>query len=71
MSKVEQPKDEVEQPKKKKHLNALGQPNEEPYSDIQSDFASEHDDTAVDEEIVIGTEEGESESPRGWAGMEE
>jgi hypothetical protein len=34
------------------------------------DFASEHDDTAVDEAITAGRDRGEAESPRGWAGLE-
>ncbi|MEV4536079.1 hypothetical protein AB0J82_19875 [Asanoa sp. NPDC049518] len=35
------------------------------------DFAVEHEDTTVDEAIVDGDDRGESESPRGWAGLEE
>ncbi|SDY83419.1 hypothetical protein SAMN05421684_1794 [Asanoa ishikariensis] len=35
------------------------------------DFAVEHEDTAVDKSIIDGRDSGESESPRGWAGLEE
>jgi hypothetical protein len=49
-------------------LEALGDPTED---DADSDFASEHDDTAVDEDITGGRDRGEPESPRGWAGMDQ
>jgi hypothetical protein len=42
----------------------IGDPDGEP------DFANEHDDTAVDEEITSGDEPGEPESPEGWSGLE-
>ena len=35
------------------------------------DFATEHEDTAVDESITDGKDKRESESPHGWAGLEE
>jgi hypothetical protein len=47
--------------------------NREPIGDPdddQADFAGEHDDTAVDEEITSGDDDREPESPRGWAGLE-
>ncbi|MEO3929554.1 hypothetical protein ACQEVC_16325 [Plantactinospora sp. CA-294935] len=35
------------------------------------DFTAEHDKTAVDEEIITGSDtEREPESPRGWSGMQ-
>jgi hypothetical protein len=50
------------------HLEALGDPDDA--DDADSDFASEHDDTAVDEDITDGRDRGEEESPRGWGGMD-
>jgi len=49
------------------HLPAFGE--EEAVPDSDSDFAAEHSDTAVDRD-VIDDEDGEQESPRGWAGMD-
>ena len=45
----------------------IGDPDDE---GGQADFAGEHDDTAVDEDVTSGEEAGEQESPRGWAGLE-
>ena len=42
-----------------------GQPPEE-----DPDFAGEHDDTAVANDIIEGTDSREPESPRGWSGLE-
>jgi len=39
--------------------------------DADDDFAVEHADTAVDKSIIDGRDSRESESPRGWAGLEE
>ncbi|MEH1126879.1 hypothetical protein [Micromonospora sp. CPCC 206061] len=52
-------------------LPPLGQPEDaEPEPDTE-DFAAEHDDTAVDEDITGGRDgDREPESPRGWAGLE-
>ncbi|MDG4767369.1 hypothetical protein O7632_25235 [Solwaraspora sp. WMMD406] len=53
---------------------ALGQTpqGEVPQEAADSDFASEHDDTAVSDDIIEGTDrDREPESPRGWAGLEE
>jgi hypothetical protein len=54
-------------------LPAIGhpgeQPDETPPRDEQQDFAGEHADTAVDEDIVTGAD-GEEESPHGWSGLE-
>ena len=50
-------------------LEALGQPVEEPSPEGEHDFAGEHDSTAVDKD-VLGDDTGESESPRGWSGMD-
>lgn len=47
-------------------LEPLGDP-EPP----ESDFAAEHDDTTVDEQVSAGTDEAESESPEGLGGMDE
>jgi hypothetical protein len=48
----------------------IGDPDDE--GGQQADFAGEHDDTAVDEDITTGDDAGEREpeSPRGWAGLE-
>lgn len=46
----------------------IGDPDDE--GGQQADFAAEHDDTAVDEDVTTGEEAGETESPRGWAGLE-
>ncbi|MEV1286466.1 hypothetical protein [Micromonospora sp. NPDC049679] len=51
-------------------LPALGQPDAEPAPESDDDFAGEHDDTAVDEDILTGVDDREPESPRGWAGLE-
>jgi hypothetical protein len=51
-------------------LPAIGHPSQEPERDEEPDFAEEHEDTAVDEDIVSGENEREEESPKGWAGME-
>ncbi|WP_377570304.1 hypothetical protein [Micromonospora sonneratiae] len=64
---------EYDQPQR---LPALGRPAveaDEPVGDPDGDpdFASEHDKTAVAEDIITGTEpDPEPESPRGWSGME-
>ena len=61
--------------------SALGQPARDadstapdPFDDdftADADFAGEHDDTAVDEEITEHRDRNrEPESPRGWSGME-
>jgi hypothetical protein len=49
-------------------LEALG--DGEPV-DSNSDFASEHSDTTVDESISADRDDKESESPDGWSGMED
>ena len=39
--------------------------------DDQADFAGEHDDTAVDEEVTSGRDgDREPEAPEGWSGLE-
>ena len=48
-------------------LEALGDPDE----DANSDFASEHESTAVDDDITNGRDHGEPESPHGWDGMDQ
>jgi hypothetical protein len=50
---------------------ALGQPAGGADPDGDPDFADEHDDTAVAEDILIGDDtDREPESPRGWSGLE-
>jgi hypothetical protein len=61
-------------------LPAIGHPGQGPEEgapqdeatrqDEQPDFAGEHADTAVDKAVETG-EDGEEESPEGWAGLEE
>jgi len=50
-----------------RHLEALGDPE---VDDSDTDFAGEHDTTAVEEDITEGRGPGEQESPRGWDGMD-
>jgi hypothetical protein len=51
------------------HVEALGQPASAPDADADSDFAEEHEETAVDEDIISGEDDyREPEAPRGWAG---
>ncbi|WP_164842552.1 hypothetical protein [Actinoplanes solisilvae] len=45
-------------------MEPIGDPDE------QEDFASEHDATAVDEDVTAGRYDDEPESPKGWAGLE-
>jgi len=45
----------------------IGDPDDE---GEQTDFAGEHDATAVDEDVTSGDDTGEPESPGGWAGLE-
>ncbi|MBY8873312.1 hypothetical protein K7640_15875 [Micromonospora sp. PLK6-60] len=51
-------------------LPALGQPPEGTDTLPEPDFANEHEETAVADDIITGEdrEEREPESPRGWAG---
>ena len=52
-------------------LRPLGQPTTDPGDPAdEPDIAGEHEDTAVDKRIVAGDDEGEPESPRGWAGAD-
>ena len=51
------------------HLEALGDPDDT--FDADSDFAGEHNDTAVDTDITEGRDSGEEESPQGWDGMDD
>jgi hypothetical protein len=54
-------------------LPAIGHPGERPVEtpprDEQQDFAGEHAETAVNDDIITG-EDGEEESPQGWSGLE-
>ncbi|MCW3815619.1 hypothetical protein ONA91_14255 [Micromonospora sp. DR5-3] len=52
------------------HREALGQPPTAAPPDADPEFAEEHEETAVDEDIITGEDDGrrETESPRGWAG---
>jgi hypothetical protein len=47
----------------------IGDPDDE---GGRADFAAEHDDTAVGEDVSSGRDEGEREpeAPTGWAGLE-
>jgi len=47
---------------------ALGQP--EAAAEPDSDFAGEHDSTAVDDKIMTGDEPREPGRPTGWAGLD-
>jgi hypothetical protein len=49
-------------------LEPLGDPDDT--FDPAGDFAGEHDDTAVDDDVV-GGQAGEEESPRGWDGLDQ
>jgi hypothetical protein len=51
----------------REHLEAFG---DEEVDDAESDFASEHQITTVDPGITAGRDEGETETPRGWDGMD-
>jgi len=51
------------------HLEAFSDPADG--DDADTDFADEHSDTAVDPDITDGRDRGESESPRGWDGMDQ
>jgi hypothetical protein len=69
-----------------RRIPALGQPPLDPDNDPNAgrepddtgqepdgdpDFASEHEETAVDEAIITGADtDREPESPRGWSGMQ-
>ncbi|SCL41627.1 hypothetical protein GA0074692_6415 [Micromonospora pallida] len=57
---------------KPKRPTALGQPTEEVDTTPDPDFATEHDRTAVDRDIITGEDEEdrEPESPTGWSGMQ-
>ena len=50
------------------HLEAFG---DEEIDDADSDFASEHSTTTVDQDITDGRTKGEAESPHGWDGMDQ
>jgi hypothetical protein len=52
------------------HIEALGDPPSAPNPVGDPDFAEEHEETAVDEDIITGEDEGrrEPEASRGWAG---
>ncbi|MFE9691328.1 hypothetical protein [Micromonospora sp. NPDC005806] len=52
------------------HIEALGDPPSAPDPYADADFAEEHEETAVDEDIITGEDEGqrEPEAARGWAG---
>ncbi|MDI5943167.1 hypothetical protein ABUL04_04525 [Micromonospora harpali] len=54
------------------HIEALGQPPEGLDSTPEPDFANEHDQTAVDADVITGEDEDEREpeSPHGWSGMQ-
>ncbi|HEX5542811.1 MAG TPA: hypothetical protein VFX60_14815 [Micromonospora sp.] len=55
-------------------LPAIGHPPQEGEAETppnsNADFAEEHDTTAVSEPILSGENQRETESPRGWSGLE-
>jgi hypothetical protein len=51
-------------------LPALGQPAAGGGPDADPDFAGEHGDTAVDEDITAGRDDREEESPGRWSGLD-
>ncbi|WP_422773528.1 hypothetical protein ACN28C_11805 [Plantactinospora sp. WMMC1484] len=52
-------------------LAPLGQPPDETDPQDDPDFTTEHDKTAVADDIITDTDtEREPESPRGWSGMQ-
>ena len=51
-------------------LPALGQPAEKPVPEGDNDFAGEHDSTTVDDDVMTGESDRETESPGGWSGLE-
>jgi hypothetical protein len=53
------------------HLEAFGSDDIDDIDDADSDFASEHSDTTVDRDIEDGKDKGETESPKGWDGMDQ
>ena len=56
---------------RQEHLEAFGNEDTADGYDGDSDFASEHQDTAVDPDITNGSDKGETESPDGWDGMDQ
>lgn len=52
------------------HIEALGDPPSAPDPNGDPDFAGEHEETAVDDDIITGEDKDrrEPEAPRGWAG---
>ncbi|RZU77776.1 hypothetical protein EV384_6517 [Micromonospora kangleipakensis] len=52
------------------HIEALGQPPKGPDPNADPDFSREHQETAVDDEIITAEDEDEREpeASRGWAG---
>ncbi|MFC7545747.1 hypothetical protein [Plantactinospora sp. GCM10030261] len=53
-------------------LPAIGQPQGNADPDGDPDFANEHEETAVADDVITGADAGdrEPESPRGWSGMQ-
>lgn len=51
---------------------AIGQPpGDAADPDGDPDFANEHEETAVSDDVITGEgDDGESGSPEGWSGME-
>jgi hypothetical protein len=52
------------------HLEAFGDPDPDDL-DLDTDFATEHQDTAVDSDITAGRDSKEPESPEGWDGLDQ
>ena len=52
-------------------LAPLGQAAGDPDPEDEPDFATEHEESAVDEDIITGADvDREPESPRGWSGLQ-
>jgi hypothetical protein len=53
-------------------LPAIGQPEGAADPTGDPDFSNEHQETAVDDEVITGedADEREPEAPRGWSGMQ-
>ncbi len=52
------------------HREAFGDPDPDNL-DTDTDFAAEHQDTTVDPDITAGHDSPESESPKGWDGLDQ
>jgi hypothetical protein len=52
-------------------MPVLGQSPEDTGPDSDADFANEHEETAVSDDIITGDDtDREPEAPQGWSGMQ-